>query len=194
MSQSCRLDFNCKNVTYDNLFIIPCQHQYASLKIYNLPFISVGYIFISKIPTSIRNRIYFDTCIQVVGIISAVANFFMMFFVSDIVEDKPVSEDFGELYLWACVIDILKAWLMMGIGVKALKAIKRRSSKVSKRMMKHACCLAFMFVLMTVVTFVLSAHMYKVGMPAGWDDKMWVQKNPDKGEAYEINFAKGDVV
>ena len=109
-----------------------------------------------------------------VGIISAVANFFMMFFVSDIVEDKPVSEDFGELYLWACVIDILKAWLMMGIGVKALKAIKRRSSKVSKRMMKHACCLAFMFVLMTVVTFVLSAHMYKVGMPAGWDDKMWV--------------------
>lgn len=104
----------------------------------------------------------------------AVANFFFMFFVSDIVEDKPVSDDFSELYVWGCVIDSIKGWFMMGIGVKALKAIKRRSSKVSKRMMKHACCLAFMFILLTVVSFVLAGHMYKVGMPGEWEDKMWV--------------------
>lgn len=124
----------------------------------------------------------------------AVVNIFFMFNASEIVEDKPVSEDFTELFLWQCVIDSIKGWFMMGIGLKALKAIKRRKSKFSKRMMKHACCLAFMFVLFTIVSFVLKGHMYKVGMPSHWEDKMWVEKSSNNGEAYDINFAKGDVV
>lgn len=130
---------------------------------------------------TLRRVVKWEICLKVVawilvvvGILIAVANFFFMFFVSDIVEDKPVSEDFSELYIWGCVVDSIKGWFMMGIGVKALKAIKRRSSKVSKRMMKHACCLAFMFILLTVVTIVLKGHMYKVGMPGEWEDKMWV--------------------
>ena len=117
-----------------------------------------------------------------------------MFNIDDIVEDKPVSSDFTELYLWSCVIGSIKGWFMIGIGVKARRAVKRRSSKVSKRMKKHACCLALMFILLTVVSFVLKGHMYKVGMPGHWEDKMWVKKSPNNGDAYDINFAKGDAV
>lgn len=48
----------------------------------------------------------------------------------------------------------------MGIGVKALRAIKRRKSKVSKRMMKHACCFALTFILLTIVSIMLAGEMF----------------------------------
>ena len=54
-----------------------------------------------------------------------------MFNANGIIEDKPVTHDIAHLFIWSCVIDALKGWFMMGIGVKALRAIKRRNSKVS---------------------------------------------------------------
>ena len=64
---------------------------------------------------------------------------------------------------------------MMGIGIKAIRAIKRRNSKVSKRMMKHACCFALVYIILTIVLSIMYGHMMKKGMLEEWRDDVWVE-------------------
>ena len=77
---------------------------------------------------------------------------------------------------------------MMGIGVKAIRAIKRRNSKVSKRMMKHACCFALVYIILTIVSAVLFARMMKKAQPEDWRDDVWVEQRPYDNDTYEVNY------
>ncbi len=110
--------------------------------------------------------------------LQGVGSIIAMVIVPNSEEFETTNEDFIELFMWHAVLKCIAGWMTMAIGCHGVKAIKHRTPRHTRRMLKRSCCLATFVVILTVLSVLVFADLRKEGGPRPeWDDRVYVDNN-----------------
>ena len=120
-----------------------------------------------------------SVCLLVVGFLQGFVNFLAIFVVPVMAEEYEVAnEDFAGLFVAHAICKSIAGWLIMAIGCHGLKAIRNRTPRHTRRMLKRSACAIAFIILLSALSLFLFAEMVEKGGPLDeWDDRVFVEDN-----------------
>ena len=98
-----------------------------------------------------------------------------MFVVPNMDEVETANEDFLETFMWHALLKCIVGWMIMAIGCHGVKAIKKRTPRQTRKLLRRSCCLAVFVILLTFISIIMFADMKEEGAPRReWDDRVFV--------------------
>lgn len=80
--------------------------------------------------------------------------------------------------MWHALLKCIIGWFVMAIGCHGVKAIKKRTPRQTRKMLRRSCCLAVLVIILTFISIVIFADMKEEGGPRReWDDRVYVDND-----------------